>query len=282
MKVGGSPRWCLRTVPFESRGRCCNRELGGNINPGLNENSDRWKRDIMGSKYKILITSTSFFKAEPVPLQQLKEFNCEIIENPYGRPLKEDELIPLLVEVDGVIAGSDEFGEKVLKGSNRLKVISRYGVGIDNIDMEAAKRLGIFVINTPDVNTQAVADLTFGLILSVIGRFQKVAILSSLQSTVFTINILPITALGGFSIAEIVKSLRRKEISNDFYFGSLYPTSQDIRFFTLFLSKHFKQISEEQGIRWGKVWESEGIIKLKLSRDPGCRIWGTLTSRPTF
>jgi D-3-phosphoglycerate dehydrogenase len=66
-----------------------------------------------------------------------------------------------------VIAGLDEFGEKVLKSSNRLKVISRYGVGIDNIDIEAAKRLGIFVINTPDVNTQAVADLTFGLILSV-------------------------------------------------------------------------------------------------------------------
>lgn len=121
----------------------------------------------MGSKYKVLITSTSFFKAGPVPLQQLKEFNCEIIENPYGRPLKEDELIPLLVDVDGVIAGLDEFGEKVLKSSKRLKVISRYGVGIDNIDMEAAKRLGIFVINTPDVNTQAVADLTFGLILSV-------------------------------------------------------------------------------------------------------------------
>ena len=121
----------------------------------------------MGSKCKILVTSTSFFKAGPVPLQQLKEFNCEIIENPYGRPLKEDELIPLLVDVDGVIAGLDEFGEKVLKSSNRLKVISRYGVGIDNIDMEAAKRLGIFVINTPDVNTQAVADLTFGLILSV-------------------------------------------------------------------------------------------------------------------
>jgi D-3-phosphoglycerate dehydrogenase len=97
----------------------------------------------------------------------LKEFDCEIIENPYGRPLKEDELIPLLVDVDGVIAGLDEFGEKVLKSSNRLKVISRYGVGIDNIDIEAAKRLGIFVINTPDVNTQAVADLTFGLILSV-------------------------------------------------------------------------------------------------------------------
>src|SRR4030042_6646670 len=76
-KGWGIPRWCLRTVPFESRGRCCNRELRGNINPGLNENSDRWKRDNMGSKYKILITSTSFFKAGPVPLQPIPSIHQE-------------------------------------------------------------------------------------------------------------------------------------------------------------------------------------------------------------
>lgn len=109
-----------------------------------------------------------------------------------------------------------------------------------------------------------------------LGRFQKVEMLSSLESTVFTINILPIAALGAFSIAEIVKYLRREEISNDFYFGSLYPTQQDIRFFTLFLSKHFKKISEEQGVHWEKVWDSEGIIKLKLSKDPECRVCGNL------
>jgi hypothetical protein len=40
------------------------------------------------------------------------------------------------------------------------------------------------------------------------------------------------------------------------------------------LSKHFKKISEEQGIRWGPVWNSEGIIRLKLSRDPSCRVCG--------
>jgi adenylyltransferase/sulfurtransferase len=109
-----------------------------------------------------------------------------------------------------------------------------------------------------------------------LGRFQKVEMLSSLESTVFTINILPIAALGAFSIAEIVKYLRREEISNDFYFGSLYPTRQDVRFFTLFLSKHFKNISKEQGVHWEKVWNSEGIIKLKLSKDPECRVCGNL------
>jgi D-3-phosphoglycerate dehydrogenase len=121
----------------------------------------------MQETYRILVTSTSFGKAEPLPLQRLKECGCEIIENPYGRPLKEDELISLLAGVDGVIAGVDQFTEKVIKSSNRLKVISRYGVGTDNVDLEATKRLGIVVTNTPDVNTEAVADLTFGLILAV-------------------------------------------------------------------------------------------------------------------
>jgi len=81
--------------------------------------------------------------------------------------LKEAELIPLLTDVDGLIAGLDEFSGKAMKSANRLKVISRYGVGLDNVDLEAARGLGIEVKNTPDANTQAVADLTFGLILAV-------------------------------------------------------------------------------------------------------------------
>jgi len=105
-----------------------------------------------------------------------------------------------------------------------------------------------------------------------LGRFQKIDMLRSLESAVFTINILPLAALGAFSIAEVIKYLKAREISNIFYFGSLYNTKQDIRFFTLFLSKHFKKISEKQGVNWSAVWESEGITKLKLSKDPACRV----------
>lgn len=121
----------------------------------------------MEERLRVLITSISFARTDPLPLQRLKELGCEIIENPHGRPLKEAELIPLLTDVDGVIAGLDEFSGKAMKSANRLKVISRYGVGLDNVDLEAAQHLGIKVKNTPDANTQAVADLTFGLILAV-------------------------------------------------------------------------------------------------------------------
>jgi D-3-phosphoglycerate dehydrogenase len=81
--------------------------------------------------------------------------------------LKEEELIPLLADVDGVIAGLDEYSPKAIFSSKKLKVISRYGVGLDNINLEAARERGICVVNTPEVNTQAVADLTFGLMLAV-------------------------------------------------------------------------------------------------------------------
>ena len=127
----------------------------------------------MPPKYKILITSTSFSKTDPLPLQNLRAHGCEVIENPYGRPLKENELISLLADVDGVIAGLDEFTQKAIQSAKRLKVISRYGVGMDNIDLEAARAQKIRVTNTPGVNTQAVADLTIALMLAVARKITK-------------------------------------------------------------------------------------------------------------
>ncbi len=107
-----------------------------------------------------------------------------------------------------------------------------------------------------------------------IGRFQNISLAGTFQAAVFPINILPIAAMGAFSIAELIKYLKTGELTNHFYFGALYPTSQDIRFFTFFLSRHFKKISEEQGVQWGPSWESEGITKLKLSKDPSCQVCG--------
>jgi molybdopterin/thiamine biosynthesis adenylyltransferase len=109
-----------------------------------------------------------------------------------------------------------------------------------------------------------------------IGRFQNPSVVGSFQTAIFAINILPIAAMGAFSIAELIKYLKTGEVTNQFHFGSLYGTKQDIRFFTLFLSGHFRKNSEEQGIRWGPIWASEGIIKLKLSRDPACRVCGNI------
>ena len=120
---------------------------------------------------KILVTPTSLQPGKnDKMLNLLKEFSKDLIFNPYGRPLTEEELIPLLKDCDGYLAGLDQINEKVLEQCNRLKVISRYGAGVDRVDMEVAKEKKIIVTNTPGMNAEAVGELAFALILSLARR----------------------------------------------------------------------------------------------------------------
>jgi len=124
-------------------------------------------KGLVTDKMKILVTPTSFGpSAQLAPKDKLLSFADEIIYNPHSRPLTEDELIPLLEGCDGFLAGLDFITEKVINETSCLKVISRYGIGFDRVDIEAAKKKGIPVTNTPGANSDAVADLTLGLMLS--------------------------------------------------------------------------------------------------------------------
>lgn len=82
-------------------------------------------------------------------------------------PLDRERMMELMEDVDALIVGTDELTEDILKAANKLKIISKYGVGIDNIPKDFAEEKGIKVLNTPGVNTEAVADYTFSLLLSV-------------------------------------------------------------------------------------------------------------------
>lgn len=117
---------------------------------------------------KILVTPTSLQSGKNDEiLAILRAFSNDLVFNTTGRPLTEDELIPLLEDCDGYIAGLDFVTEKVLNACPKLKIISRYGAGYDRVDILAAKRHGILVTNTPGVNAQAVGELAFALILSI-------------------------------------------------------------------------------------------------------------------
>ena len=120
---------------------------------------------------KVLVTATSLKPDSKNPaLEALGKFADEVAYNPHGRPLAEDELIPLLSGCDGFIAGLDFVTERVINSCGRLKVISRYGAGVDRVDIAAASARGVCVCNTPGANAQAVADLAFGLMLGVARR----------------------------------------------------------------------------------------------------------------
>lgn len=114
---------------------------------------------------RLLVTPTSFTGNKEL-LRQLIE-KAEVTLNPTSHPLSEEELLSFDWDFDGFIAGLDDVTARVIeKASPRLKVISRYGVGYDKIDIQTAGRQGIVVTNTPGANTESVADLTFALILA--------------------------------------------------------------------------------------------------------------------
>ncbi|WP_434629407.1 phosphoglycerate dehydrogenase [Thermoanaerobacterium thermosaccharolyticum] len=112
---------------------------------------------------KILITPRSFGSIAKEPFEMLKDY--EILKNETGHPLNENELKELIKDVDGVIVGIDKLTKDVLNKAEKLKVITKYGVGLDNIDVDYAKKLGIKITYTPGANKDSVADLVFALML---------------------------------------------------------------------------------------------------------------------
>ena len=115
---------------------------------------------------KILLTSTSF-QDTPGQHQELLKNQGFSIDTLRG-PIFESDLIPIIKDYDAVICGDDEYTRKVLTlgKKGKLKYVSKYGVGLDKIDLVAAKELGIPVSNCPGVNQVSVAEHVLALLLS--------------------------------------------------------------------------------------------------------------------
>jgi len=121
---------------------------------------------IVKSVKKILVTATNYSQLCTEAKALLESNGCQIIENSFGRPMTFDELKQRVGDVDAVVAGVDTWNAAVYKLAPKLRIISRFGVGVDNIDVEMARRFGIKVTNAPGKNANAVAELTIGLLLS--------------------------------------------------------------------------------------------------------------------
>ncbi len=143
-----------------------------------------------GSRYsvlmswKILITAKAL-SIEPVgalALARLEAAGCTLIHPPKYGPLTVAELLPQLVGVDAVLAGMDPFNAEVLasKEAAQLKIISRWGIGIDAVDLAAAAKHGVVVANTPGLLNNAVADYAMAMLLAMARRLPQGA--QSLQA----------------------------------------------------------------------------------------------------
>ncbi len=117
---------------------------------------------------KVLITTVPFGDKNRLPIEQLEAAGVEYLINPLGRKLKEEELAEMISDFDVLIAGTEDITDAVMAKASKLKLISRVGIGLDNVDLLAAERRGIKVSYTPDAPAPAVADLTIGLMLSLL------------------------------------------------------------------------------------------------------------------
>lgn len=118
--------------------------------------------------YSILVSTSSFIDTPGPHVQKLMDTGFEIVK--ARGPLNEEQLLSYIGDgnkFDAFVCGEDDFNAKVLQAAApRVKVISKYGVGLDKIDLPEAEKLGIKVTNTPGVNHTTVTELTFGLLLS--------------------------------------------------------------------------------------------------------------------
>lgn len=115
---------------------------------------------------KVLVTATNYSTYCSAAKALLEENGVEVIENPYGRPMTRDELLTVVGDIDGVVVGVDTWNEEIFAHAPMLRAMARFGVGVDNIDLAAAKAYGIQVTNAKGMNSNPVAELTVGLILS--------------------------------------------------------------------------------------------------------------------
>jgi D-3-phosphoglycerate dehydrogenase len=119
----------------------------------------------MMADLRVLISCQHVWKDEEEVGARLAEHSIAFDMPRYeGQQLEEDDLLPILANYDGILAGDDHLTRGVLESAPRLKVISKWGIGIDAIDLDAASELGVTVLNTPGVFGDELADYAMGYI----------------------------------------------------------------------------------------------------------------------
>ena len=163
-----------------------------------------------------------------------EDHGFEIIAPEVNERMSEEELIPLVGDIDGILCGDDRITEKVLVAAPKLKVIVKWGTGIDSIDKEAAARRGIPVRNTPNAFTEPVSDSVLGYILcfarDIIGldREMREGIWKKKMTSALNECTLGIIGLGnvGTAVKKRAESFGMKVVANDIKqmnFGFMIP-----------------------------------------------------------
>ena len=179
---------------------------------------------MINKKLKILVSASPFCEHDLKPINILKKNNIHYDLNPKGRKLTENEITNIIEKYDGLIADVETLNMKVLSKAKNLKIISRVGIGVNNIDLKFAKKKKIIVSNTPDAPTPAVVELNLSLIFALIrnvvihntelkkGNWER---LLGLRLPFLTIGILGLGRVGSSLAKKLLKIGCKKILYND-------------------------------------------------------------------
>ena len=115
---------------------------------------------------KVLVTTTMFARYSEAPLASLRGGGLEIVRISQAVASEADVLACIDDNTVAIIAGLEPITKAVIDSALSLKVIAKHGIGVDNIDLNAAKERGVRVVNAPGTNSEAVADLTIGFMFA--------------------------------------------------------------------------------------------------------------------
>ena len=175
-------------------------------------------------KWKVLVSAPYLQPVLEEYRGQLESRGAELLVPNVNERLSEEELLQLVGDIDGVIAGDDHFTPQVLeKAAPRLKVISKWGTGIDAFDQAACERLGVAIRNTPGAFTEPVADSIMGYILnfarklSLMDQQMKAGVWDKIPGMALNETTLGIIGLGniGTALAKRARAFGMKVIAND-------------------------------------------------------------------
>lgn len=119
-------------------------------------------------KKKVLILKPLYEQNSPTGCKMLRDKGYELIFNPLLWDYTLEQTIAACGDVDGVIADSEPWCEETLAAAPKLKVIARYGTGMNTVDVDACRRHGVIVTNCPGLNANTVAEHTTALLLSAV------------------------------------------------------------------------------------------------------------------
>ena len=189
-----------------------------------------------GSVMKVLTTPRSYGKTDPEVFAMLRAAGLEVVRNETGGILDKEGMKALLADCDGVIVGVDPIDAEVIAAAPKLKAIAKYGVGVDNIDLDAAKARDIKVSRTVGANAEAVADYAMALLLAVArktvlidqhcrqGDWKKI---TTRDVTGGTIGILGLGAIGR-NVAQRAQGFGMKVLAHDPFWDEAYAKAHGI------------------------------------------------------